>query len=223
MRLIVFIVIFLTGFTGAAQEKEVNLADFSQVEILSGLTVEFVEGRENKALIKGKSRDMVKMKVEDGKLSIESALTKVLNTDNTVVQVNYRQIESVEAREGSNIEFLKPVRQPRIILKARSGANIVAKLRVRDVMANALTGGKLDLSGTANYQEIVVMSEGDFRGENLKGDLVKININGGGNANIFSNNSVTASVKGGGHIYIYGKPKQVEEKTSYGGSIKKIN
>lgn len=223
MKFILYILLFLAGFAGTAQEIETKLENFTSVEITSGLTVEFEEAPENKVIVTGPSSDKVKINVEKGKLLISSDLTKIVDTDSTIVKVNYRQIQELETRENSQIEFLNKINQRRIILKARSGSSINAHLKVRDLLANAFTGGKLDLTGTARYQEIEVMSEGDFRGENLKGDTIKVTLTGGGIANVFSNNYVNALVRAGGHIYIYGEPKKIDERTSYGGSIKKIN
>lgn len=215
--------LFFAGFAGAAQEIEKYLEDFSSVEVTSGIKVEFEKASENKVIIKGKSGDKIKLKLEEGKLLINSDLTHLLDTDDTVVKVNYRQLQSVEAREKAKIEFLNKINQSRIIFTSRTGAAINAQLKVRDLLANTYTGGKLNLSGTAPYQEIEVMSEGDFRGENLKGETIKVTVIGGGNANVFSNNYVNAYVRAGGHIYIYGKTRKVDERTNYGGSIKKIN
>ena len=77
--------------------------------------------------------------------------------------------------------------------------------------------------GKADIQEIEVMAAGKFKGENLIGNNVDVSISAGGKANVFAKKYVNAKVNAGGNIYIYGNPEKIDEKTTFGGKIKKIN
>ncbi|MGB8704547.1 MAG: DUF2807 domain-containing protein [Gillisia sp.] len=46
---------------------------------------------------------------------------------------------------------------------------------------------------------------------------------GGGYANVNAKEYVKASTKAGGNIYIYGNPETIDQETTFGGTIKKIN
>lgn len=206
-----------------AQEITIDLENFSDVEVTRGLKVNFTEASENKAIITGNSRDKVQVKVEKGILVVKTSINQLLKVDNTVVEIFYKQINSITSRQNSSVEFCGKIIQPILRVRASEGAEILATVDVENLIAVASTGGTLNLMGKALIQEIGVRAAGEFKGENLKGDTINVNLNGGGNANVFGRKYVNATVRAGGNIYVYGNPERVEEKTSFGGSIKKIN
>jgi hypothetical protein len=223
MKQILTIFIVFLGLGMNAQEITMDLENFSEVEVTRGLKVNFTKADENKAIITGNSRDKVQVRVVKGVLTIKSSLNQLLKVDNTVVEIFYKQIHSVVARQNSSLEFCGKITQPIFKVRASEGAVVMATIDVENLIAGASTGGTLNLMGKALIQEIDVRAAGEFKGENLKGDNINVNLNGGGNANIFAKKYVNATVRAGGNVYIYGNPEKVEEKASFGGSIKKIN
>lgn len=223
MKQILFIFLVFLGIGMNAQEITMDLENFSEVEVTRGLKVNFTKADENKAIITGNSRDKVQIRVEKGVLIIKTSLNQLLKVDNTVVEIFYKQIHSVVARQNSSLEFCGKIAQPIFKVRSSEGAGIMASLDVENLIAVASTGGTLNLTGKALVQEIDIRAAGEFKGENLKGDNINVNLNGGGNANVYAKKYVNATVRAGGNIYIYGNPERVEEQASFGGSIKKIN
>lgn len=215
------LLVFFT--TISAQETEINLDNFYEVDVSNGLKVVLTEAKENKAVIKGNSRDKVRIKVENGVLKIRTTLTHILKEDNTVVNIYYKQLKKVEAGQSSSVTFSNNLKQDLIGLRAKEGASISATVDVEDFNGSAVTKGKLQVSGKAEKQNIEVKTGGEFHGENLIGSNIEVEVNGGGNANVFARNYVNSKVRAGGHIYIYGNPNQVDKQTTFGGTIKKIN
>lgn len=206
-----------------AQQVTVDLNNFTQAEISNGLKVNFIKSEENKAIITGVKRDKVKLKVDDGMLKINMSINHIWNEDNTHVDVYYKQLNRLEAKQGSKVEVKEVIMQPIVSFRVQEGSEIRANVKVEDISASAVTGGKLDISGIADQQQIEVSSAGQFKGEHLLGKMVDITIKGGGTANVFSKEIVKARVRAGGNIFIYGDPDRVEEATTLGGTIKKIN
>lgn len=218
------IICFLFLYTGAsAQEITVELENFYGVDVTNGLKINLIESTSNRAVITGNSRDKVKLKVEQGILTVKNSLTHVLKEDNTIVNIYYRQLQNVEAGQNSTVEFCAPVKQDLVSLKAKEGAEIFANIEVENFNGSVVTGGNLNIIGKALKQNLDLKTGGGFKGENLVGSEVEVKVTGGGNANIHSNNYVNALVRAGGHIYIYGNPNKVDQKTTFGGTIKKIN
>lgn len=223
MKQILIIFIVFLGVSLNAQEIRMDLENFSEVEVTRGLKVNFTKADENKAIITGNSRDKVQVNVEKGVLTVKTSLNQLVKVDNTVVEVYYKQIHSLEARQNSSIEFCGKITQPIFKLRASEGAGILATMEVENLIASASTGGTLNLMGSALMQEIDIRAAGEFKGENLIGDSINVNLTGGGNANIHARKYVNATARAGGNVYIYGNPEKVEEKASFGASIKKIN
>lgn len=217
------IILLFLGYGMVAQEVRVDLENFSEIEISRGLKVNISQGEANLAVITGDSRDKIQVRVNKGVLVIKSSLTQLLEKDNTLINITYKQMQSLQARQNSTVEFCSKIVQPLIKIRASEGAQIFANMDVENLVATASTGGNVTLIGNALIQEIDVKAAGEFKGENLTGESVNVVSNGGGNANVFAKKYVNATVRAGGHIYIYGDPDRVEEKTSFGGTIKKIN
>lgn len=223
MKHILLIFSLLLGIGMSAQEITVDLENFSDVEVTRGLKVKLTQADENMAVITGNSRERVQVKVERGVLVIKTSVNQLLKEDNTAVEIYYKQINSITSRQNSSVEFSGKITQTIFRVRASEGAEIIATMDVENLIAVASTGGTLNFEGKALIQEIDIRAAGEYKGENLKGNEIDVKVNGGGNANIFAKKYVNATVRAGGNIYIYGNPEKVEEKTSFGGSIKKIN
>lgn len=205
MRKILFFMMLLLSVVVNAQEITVELNNFTQAEISNGLKVNFIEAEENKAVITGSKREEVKLKVEEGVLKINMSINHIWNEDNTLVDVYYKQLNRVQAKQGSKVAVKNLMRQPVVSFRAQEGSEILADVNVEDFSSSAVTGGQLKISGTADQQEIDVSSAGEFKGENLIGKDVDVTIKGGGTANVFSKEFVKA--RGScrwNHLYLRG-------------------
>lgn len=219
------ILILLLGFSSMvySQEIVVDLDNFTEAEITKGLTVNFTHGEENRASITGVSRDKVNLQVKNGVLKVSTDLDHLWNDDNTIVNISYKQLLKVEAKQNAKIDLCGKIKQPLFQIRVQEGSDVKAHLDVENFYASVVTGGNLMVIGNAIKQDIDVKAAGDFKGENLIGSEVAINVVGGGTASIFSQAYVNAKVRAGGTIYVYGNPKKIDETTTFGGTIKKIN
>lgn len=217
--------LFLLGVinTVTSQEIEIKLENFYEIHVSRGLKVMLHQADENRAVITGNSRDEVDLKVERGRLLVKSSLNKLLKIDDTQVDLYFKELQYIDVSQNSYVEFKTEIEQSTIKLRSREGAELNLKVNVQDLIATAITGGTIKIEGSAVNQEIAVRAAGEFWGENLVGEKIDVRINGGGRVNVFSNNYVNAFVRAGGNIYIYGNPELVDKKTSFGGSIQKIN
>ena len=216
--------LFLCGIsTIYAQDITIELDNFTEAEITKGLKVNFSQAEENKAIISGASKDKVDLKVDDGILKVTINIDHLWNEDNTIVNIYYKQLVKIEAKQNSKIDLCGKIKQPMLQIRVQEGADLKGNINVENLYASVVTGGNLMLIGNATKQDIDVKAAGDFKGENLIGDEVEIRIVGGGTASIFSRSYVNAKTRAGGTIYIYGKPSKIDEKTTFGGTIKKIN
>lgn len=223
MKFIIFFLLLSIGTIGTAQEISIDLDNFNKIEVTRGLKVNLTSAKENKAVIIGNSRDKVKVNVERGILKVSSGLNQLLETDNTLITIYFKELQNVEARQNSRVEFCQKITQPLLILKSREGSDIFANVEIENLVAGLATGGSITVIGKADIQEIDVKAAGDFRGENLLGQNVNIKLTGGGTANINAKNYVNAAVRAGGIVHIYGNPEELIENITFGGTIKKIN
>ena len=67
--------------------------------------------------------------------------------------------------------------------------------------------------------DVIVNAGAVFNSEKCQAESVVVSVNAGGKANVKATELVDAKVRAGGTINIYGKPKQVNQKTILGGEI----
>lgn len=223
MKMKMFLMLLFLGVGISAQEITIELDNFNQVEVDSGLKVNLIESEFNRAVISGSRREEVRIHSQNGKLVVSSRLRKIVKEKTALVNIYYTDLAMVEATQNSEIEICGELEQSEIVLTANEGANLFAELKVTNLTANAVTGGIVNLSGNAENQDIEVRAEGIFRGETLVGEEIKVTIKGGGNAIVNSTFSVDANVEAGGEVYIYGDPEKIVKNPGIAGTIQKIN
>lgn len=217
-----FLFLFFVVQSIFSQVIFIDLQDFTQANITNGVKVNFTPGEENKAVIRGKNKEKVVLGVKNGIFKVNMALNHIWREDDTLVEVFYKELDKIEARQGSEIELCGSIKQTEVDFISKEGSKITAHIDVNKLSVNAVTKGTVKVIGKADEQDILIKGEGEFMGANLTGNNIRIRINGGGLANINSTESVNAKVKAGGIINIFGNPDVVEEDIRFGGTIKMI-
>jgi hypothetical protein len=131
----------------------------------------------------------------------------------------YKNIQSLDACEGSYVSSEKAIKQISFSLNAKEGAEIKLKLEVQKLSIRATSGGIINLEGTAKNQDIVISSGGVLNAKDFQTEQTNVAISAGGTADIRASELVDAKVRAGGTVTIFGKPKQINQKTVLGGTI----
>lgn len=211
------------GLGTSAQELTIELENFNQAEITNGLNVIFSKSDKNSVKITGISREKVNVNVDNGILIIGLKGYRLLTGDDTCVMVFYTEINKVTANQNSKIQFSQDLKQDQIEFQVQQGSDLTVSLEVNTLKVSVATSATIIAAGKAKNQEIAVISEGKFQGENLKGERIAIEVSNNGLATISVKESLNATAKAGGTIFVYGQPENIQEKTTLGGSIKKLN
>ena len=131
------------------QEIKMECENFTEAEIKNGLSVNFVQSNENKAVIIGNSRDKVKIDVDNGVLDIHIDLYQIWNKDNTLILIYYKQLQKIDVRRNAKVELCGKITQPFIWFRVQEGSDITAHIEVKNLIANITTGGNLRIIGKA--------------------------------------------------------------------------
>jgi hypothetical protein len=217
MKKIVYSLLLISSIGYSQTEKEVG--DFNKVTTFDQIAVRLIPADVNKVVLTGNGSDEVELVNKNGELKIRMPFSKLLDGDNISAAVYFKKIDAVEANEGSRISSEKEITNTSFDIKAKEGAEIHLNLQVEKLIVRVANGSKIELEGIATNQDVLVNSGGEFKGEKLHTNLTDITVNAGGNACIFATELVTAKVRAGGMITIYGKPKQINKKIIAGGSI----
>ncbi|RTY95891.1 head GIN domain-containing protein [Flavobacterium sp. GT3R68] len=218
------IVLLLLAQIGFSQEKNTkNLGDFDGVSVFDKISVKLIPSNENKIEISGNNAGEVEVVNKNGELKIRMPLGKLLKGEDITALLYFQKIESIEANEGSYISGEKTFKQIAMTIHAKEGSSVKLKLEVKKADIRLASGGIIEIEGSAVNQNAAVSSGGLLRAEKLQTEQTTVNVNAGGSADIRASELVDAKVTAGGNITIFGKPKQINQKTRLGGSINESN
>ena len=218
-KVVVVVVVFLSQLGFSQNSVTKKLGDFTKVTSFDQIDVLLVPSNENKIILSGEGANEVELVTKNDELKIRMPLTKLLKGESISATVYYKNIDAVEANEGSRIASEATFNSINFDIIAKEGSEIKLKLDVERVSIKASDGSKIDVEGNATNQEVLVNTGGIYDAKQLRSKLISITVNAGGEAAIFATDFVDAKVRAGGNIEIFGKPKQINQKVIAGGTI----
>ncbi len=219
----VLIIVFVLAIQFANAQVNRNLGDFDEVKVFDKITVKLIAANENKIVVTGSRADEVESVNKNGELKIRMPFPKLLSGDDIVVNLYFKNLESISVSEGSFVSSEADFKQTTLDLNAKSGGEIKLVLDVDKVNVKAYAGGIVSISGKATNQNVTITSGGILNAKNLHTSQTSISVSAGGQSEIHASTLVDAKVKAGGSIFIYGKPKQINKEVFIGGTILEKN
>ncbi len=211
----------MTGFSQETVEKHMN--DFSQIKTFDGLSVKLIKSDENKAIITGKHAKDVMFVNKKGMLKIRLTTPRTFNGFDTYISLYYKNIDLIDANEGSYVFSEEVVEVLDLEIKTQEGGTVELEVNAERLNIKAVTGGIVKLKGSANNQDVTVNSGGIYKAKECVTQQTKVSVSAGGIAKINATDIAKATVKAGGNIRIYGNPKLADTKEVLGGTITVVN
>lgn len=221
MRYLLSALVLCITFTLSAQnplDQKVN--DFNEVKVYDLIEVNLVKSNENKVVITGDDVGDVEVFTQKNVLKIRMKLDKIFNGTKTFVAVHYKDLKTIDGNEGAFITSNEMIEKDYIELKAQEGARLKIGLDVTKVEVKAVTGGIVETKGKAKSQDIDLNTGGIYQGKDFKTLTCTVSIKAGGEADVNASETVTAKIRAGGDITIYGNPQTINKNTAFGGRIK---
>lgn len=212
------IIMLLVSSLGFSQVTK-NVGDFNSVAVFDKISVELIQSNENKVEITGDRSDEVELVNKNGNLKVRMKLKKLLDGESVTAKVYYKSLESIDASEGSYVANDDVIKATSFKANAKEGAEIRIKIDVQKAELRAVTGGTIKVSGSATNQDASVGTGGILRANELETSQTTVTITTGGEADVRATELVDAKVRAGGTITVFGSPKQINKKTTLGGSI----
>lgn len=223
MKYVTSVLVLLISLSTLAQNPiEKTVGEFSELKVYDLIEVELIKSDEDKVVISGKNKNDVIVNNKNGTLKIKMKLEEVFDGSNTKVKLYYTKIDVIDGNEGAKIYSNDEIEQFEIDLNAQEGAEIKVKVNVKYINVRAVTGGDIHTSGTAKHQDVSIYTGGDYHGEELKTEHTEVSIRAAGEAYVNATKKVTAKVRAGGDIFIYGNPDNIDESRVLGGRIKRM-
>jgi hypothetical protein len=221
MKKVIFVFILATSSL-FAQKVIKNPGEFTSVKVFDQISVQLIPSDESKVEISGNRAEEVEVINKNGELKIRMPFGKLLQGETIEATVYYQKLKTVEASEGSYVNSETPIKSITFWLSAKEGAEIKIVLDVQKANIKLNSGGKIRLTGTTENQDIAITSGGELKAKEFSSKQTKVSVSAGGEAEVYATDLVDAKVNAGGDIYIYGSPKQINQKTVLGGNIKEM-
>jgi hypothetical protein len=194
--------------------------EFNKVTGFDKIRVKLIPSTENKVELKGKFEGEAEVINKNGELKIRLPLGKFLDGEDLLATVYFKKLEAIEANEGSYIFCYTELKSVDFKLIAKEGSHIDATINASKISVTSANGSEIELTGKTQNLDVVINSGGIFEGKGCIASQATVSVNAGGSADVNATDLVNAKTRAGGTITIYGKPKQINQKTVLGGTIK---
>jgi hypothetical protein len=206
--------------TDPSGERLLNISEFVNLKVYSGIEVKLIPSDENKLLISGADRMDVIAKIKGQTLKIRHTLEHIINPTFTYVELYHTGLmDDITLYQGATLEVDSTYRQTSISLKIQEGASMDFKFEGEKLTSIVNSGGKLFLSGKVTNHQSSVSSGGACEAETFEAEQTKVSVTAGGIAYVYATELLEARVTAGGIIRIYGNPKKTVTKKAIGGKI----
>ncbi|MCI9846104.1 head GIN domain-containing protein [Flavobacterium pectinovorum] len=219
-KLIIGAVILFIQMSFGQVTKE--LGDFDTVKVYDKLNVKLVQSSENKIVIKGARESELEAVNKNGLLKIRMPFPKLLSGNDLEVTLYYKHIELIDVNEGASVTSSEAIKATSFKVSAQEGGKINVDLDVDKLKVSSVSGGEITLTGKAENQVASLGAGGYLLASKLSTSQTTVSVSAGGKADVNASTLVEAKVSAGGSIYIYGKPKQINQKTVFGGKIEEV-
>ena len=216
---VLFLLLISVSFTFSQNNDERKIGEFYKLQTYDLLKINLIKSDVNKVIVNGEHPNYVVVKNKNGNLKIRMSLEKRLGGSETKVDLYYKSIYRIEAKEGSMVFSKDTIEEPSLYIKSESGAIVSAKIKTTDLNANALTGGKISLSGLANHNEIKAVTGGQVLAKNLVTETTQVLIKAGGLVNVYATSFLELDLKAGGEVNVFHKTNKIVEKITLGGIV----
>ena len=218
--------VFLGFQTFVSAQIDKNVGDFSSIKTSNRIKVELIQSTENKVVVKESQQDAVNITNKNGRLILKNTLKELVSEDeySVTIQVYFKEVKEIDVQGGSYVYSEQPLVQNHLKASANLGSTLRLPLQVETLNVSGNTGAKITLSGSAQESAQLKASAGaQITANELKTARNKIVVNSGSTAWVTATNYLDAQVIAGGKITISGKPKEVKEKVTIGGTIEYVN
>lgn len=225
MRHLVLVVLLLFGPQAINCQERVTIetGKFSEIKAFDGLSVNLIKSSENKVVITGENTKKVAAVNNDGILKLRMEIGKIFSGYRTFVDVHYTEpLVVIDVNEDARISSEETLVQSVLELKAQEGGELLINAEVEQMLIKSVTGGVITATGASDNQDVAINTGGVYEGKEFKTKFTTVNVNAGSSAEIFATDYVKATVKAGGEVLVYGDPSKMDEKTVFGGKIKRM-
>ncbi len=210
----------ITG-SGNVVSKERKVTDFTKIELKRGLDCEVKQAETFKVVVEADDnlQDGITVKVENGKLIIDSKYNGYNNVKSKMVYVFMPVIDVLETTSGSSLKTSGVIKGNNIHLKSSSGSSLKAEVESENISLESTSGSTITVSGKAIELSTQSSSGSTIDATNLLANNVNSQSTSGSNTEVSPIVDLKAKASSGSSIEYAKTPKTISKQESSGGSV----
>lgn len=159
--------------------------------------------------------------VSGGVLTISCDSNNFMNVESKKVVVKMPIVEGIDASSGVTVTAKNTIKSNVIALKSSSGSTISVNVEADQASCESSSGSSLTIGGKAISLETAASSGSEINAEKLLSNDVIASASSGSSVNVNPLVSLNADASSGANISYYNIPKNLNKKSSSGGSVNK--
>jgi hypothetical protein len=213
----------ITGSGHVTTENRNIQSEFKSIEAGKGLDIVLEQSNNTSVTVVADDnlQKHITTKVENGVLIISSDYNSYRNVKMKKVLVQMPFIEGVKIKSGAKLNSRNTIKSPSIAVESSSGASITISIESEKAICEASSGSTITINGKAINLETASSSGSTIDAEKLLSNDIRASASSGSNNDVNPLVSLKADASSGGNIHYHNIPKNLNKKSSSGGSISK--
>lgn len=218
---LIAIVVFVSGDLNAQNKVVREISPFDKVKISDDLKVVFIKADKERITIvaKGIGYDKIVTKSSGRELKI-SVKTGIYKESDVLIEVEYVKLRSIDASNKADVKIQEVLSGDELKLKANGSAVINVNVDISAVKASLSNGGRIEISGKADLQEVEANLGSKYNAYELETENGYVKSNTNSDVVVWVTNRLEATAGSKAELKYRGKPVEVKSSTSLGGKIK---
>lgn len=204
---------------GFAQEKA-DPGAFTDLKVVNKIYIELIASSEDKIeFVTGSIKDL-NIDNKNGQLVIKNNIKSFMKTGEYPLKIKvYVKNLKVLDVESSSYIFSNDVIKNSMKINANLGSIIELNFDAPSVQVNANSGAQVVLKGKINELIASAATSSTISAKNIENQSAVVSVTTGGVIDLHSTGDVDAQTKAGGTINLYGTQNSLKQKVNFGGTI----
>ena len=191
------------------------------LKVTDQIALTLSKGKENKLVLMDANANELSVSQNKGLLKLSKIQNGYMGRTTLNATLYYTEdLTLIDASENAQIRSDDTLKAPHLDIRAQEAGVIHLTLENESVNIRSNSSSEIKLKGSTKTQEVMVNTMAKVYNKSLKTETASTTVLSGGLAEIYASQKMTARVKAGSTVRIYGRPKQLDKEDTFGGVIK---
>lgn len=213
----------IKGSGNVTTENRTVTESFKSIKAEKGLDVVLEQATESSITVIADDnlQKHIMTTVRNGVLIITSDINNFINVESKKIIVKMPVVEEIQVSSGASLNAKNTIKCKNIMVKSSSGATIDVNIEADMASCESSSGSSLKISGKAISLETASSSGSEIDAEKLLSNDITASASSGSSIGVHPLVSLTADASSGAAINYFNIPKNLNKKSSSGGSVNK--